>query len=155
MILLEKYTHSKRPYAVDMRSFVVDHHPATPWIDQNGDMQVSMEYWRLSINAIWFRGKVAAPEACFGTLRWSTGLDPMFGHVCVEDAARVAVSVHDDGRYGGDCIAKLRSDGTLWTSDQLAVTSTIGFERRLTPVLQGFPSVPDGYDGWWSFVDGR
>lgn len=155
MILLDRYVHSRRPYAVDLRSLAIDHRPSTPWVDQNGDMQISMEYWRVSINAIWFRGKVAAPEACFGTLEWSTGFDPMFGHVCVEDAARIAVAVHDDGRYGGDCIAKLRSDGTLWMKDTIRVQDALAYEQLLAPVLAGFPMVPDGYDGWWTFVDKR
>ncbi len=162
MILLGRYVHGKRPYAVDLRSFVVDHRPPAPWIDQNGETHVSTEYWRLSITAIWFRGKVATPEACIGTLEWSVRKDPLRHDVvpgmeqdCLEEDALVAVQAHSDGRYGGSCVAKLRSDGTLWTADDVRPAAALTLESRLAPVLQYFPSVPGGFIGWWTFVDKR
>lgn len=162
MILLDRYVHSKRPYAVNPGSFVVKHHPAAPWTDRWGEEHVSAEYWRLRITAIWFRGKVAAPEACIGTLEWSAGKDPLRHDVvpgmeqeCLEEDALTAVVKHIDGRYGGSCVAKLRSDGTLWTADDVKPTDALTLESRLAPVLAGFPMVPGGFIGWWTFVDKR
>lgn len=150
MIRMERYVHSKRPYAVDLGSFTVEHRPREKWLDQRGGEHWSREYWRCRIEAVWFRGKVGAPEACIGEFRWSVGEDPL-GAANRERSAARAVEAYQDGTYGGDCLAKLRSDDTMWFADRTATADMLSFEDRLTPILAGFPEVPAGWSGWWRF----
>jgi hypothetical protein len=58
----------------------------------------------------------------------------------------------DDGRYGGDCTG--RWNGTsYWANDPSSLTPE-GIERHLgilRPMLENFPKIPPGYDGWWFY----
>lgn len=148
MIRMERYVHSRRPYAVRLSTFEVER---TEW-EWQGAMHVS---WRLRIRAGWHRGKVAAPETCLGWLTWTTSDDP-WRHFDPKDilqrdlAAEDAVKAYADGRYGGTCIAKSTGRG-LWFADVTSPRVLQGMREELTEIADAFPQPPAGYSGWWTF----
>jgi hypothetical protein len=156
VIKMDYYVHSKRAYAVNLGSFVVGHEPRRPYSHQGAEYWTA-EYWTCRIGAVWFRGKTDAPEVCIGEIRWNTRVNPMrapFNGAAVGDrngAALRAVEAHQDGSHGGSCWAKLRTDGTLWTSDRVSAAQAVEYENRLIPILGSFPDVPKGWNGWWRF----
>lgn len=98
-------------------------------------------YYAGRIGAVWFRRKNGRLTAYIGALwDYQDGLattDP------IEFLTR-----HDDGRHGGDCDG--RWDGTSYWGP-----GTLADQHRhlavLQPMLENFPAIPPGYDGWWSF----
>lgn len=133
MIKVSKFRISHRPYAVDLSSF------ALTWPGEG-----SRQNWA-SFDAVWFRRRRGVTVACIGQLRdyFSLAFDPT-----AEDALRAM----DDGRYGGDCIA--RWDGQSYWANDPSSLSPEGIERHLAilrPMLENFPAIPRGYDGWWTY----
>lgn len=121
---------SQRPYAVDLASLRGSLRPR-----QNGS-----DYFDGRIDAVWFRRRKGATVACIGTL-WDLQDDRP------ADAAAF-LRAHEDGRYGGNCDG--RWDGaSYWGNVTLAEQ-----ERHLAilrPMLDGYPALPAGWDGWWRF----
>jgi hypothetical protein len=96
---------------------------------------------RSNIDAVWFRRRKGSTVACFGNV-WNY-LRPR------PQTAEGFLAAHDDNRYGGDCAA--RWDGReLWSpgSDELERADCLALLR---PMLENYPEVPPGYDGWWGF----
>jgi hypothetical protein len=129
MLRENRYVASHRPYAVDLSS----------WTRSDRSRQ--------AINAIWFRRKKGDLIATFGELwDYSAAND-------VQECLRL----HDDGRYGGDWIASW--DGVhLWSQHTLPKAELDRYAELLDAALVGFvvsKAVPDGFDGWWTFVAGR
>ncbi|MFI7278547.1 hypothetical protein [Streptomyces sp. NPDC049879] len=129
MIRTQQFRISRRPYAVDLDGLTLEQRsgPAGP-------------YWG-RIPAVWFRRRTGGVTvACLGYL-WALQT------VRPETATEFLVA-HTDGRYGGDCEG--RWDGQLYWGAQEPETAArhLAFLR---PMLDAFPVVPDGYDGWWSF----
>lgn len=123
MIREERFLISRRPYAVDLSSLAVD------------------SYGKATVAAVWFRRRRGVTVACIGEL-WN------FPRLTPKDAREFLVS-HTDGRYGGDCHG--RWDGTrYWGAQEPGVAAA--HLSLLRPMLDGYPSVPAGYDGWWRFM---
>jgi hypothetical protein len=126
MICETRHVLSRRPYAVDMDSLT---------FPGSGQSQV---------RAAWFRRRRGATVACAGVL-WDFQGDPRPKDV-PEFLRR-----HDDGRYGGRTQARWDGDA-LWTDSHISHTEA---ERLLTdllrPMLDNYPDVPRGFDGWWVF----
>lgn len=127
MIREDKYVHSHRPYAVKLDSLNISDRSCH------------------TVEAIWFRGRVAEPIAVYGAL-WDVQSE---APTDVHDFLRR----HDDGRYGGN--AYTRWDGTsLWAPNTEFYTA-IERQRLLQVALDNYPNVPEGFDGWWTFEDDR
>ena len=119
---IETFRISKKPYAVKIESL---------WLHRESHM--------VTVEAVWFRRKAGVTVACAGHL-WDHMVD-------VKDTADFLERI-DTGRYGGTCMA--RWDGErLWTDPSLPYVNP--YLGLLRPMLENFPAVPAGYDGWWVF----
>lgn len=122
MIRAEKFRVSRPLYAVDLDSYRLT------------------ETGRSDINAAWFRRRKGVTVACVGRV-WNY-LQPR------PQTAQEFLAAHDDNRYGGDCLA--RWDGSnLWCLADEAQRRE--YFRVLLPMLDAYPAVPLGFDGWWGF----
>lgn len=135
MIRDDRFVLSRRQYAIDLSSITVEQR-------NHGDR------WLISglAAAVWYRRKGGVTRACLGSLMlWGHYLpDP----VDLDDPAAV-LSARLDGRYGGDCQA--RWDGTsYWGVDGRPETQAEHL-AVLRPMLDDYPTAPEGYTGWWRF----
>jgi hypothetical protein len=133
MIREEKFVQAHRPYAADLASFI----PRGP--DPGAEARIS---------AVWFRRKRRGYD-------WPPVTSACAGYIpecLVSPAPRDAADFlarMTDGRYGGKCLA--RWDGhNLW-APEMGEDEREGFKELLVPVLDAWPAVPPGYDGWWTF----
>jgi hypothetical protein len=129
----EKFLISRAPYAVNLDSLKVE--------ERGADSR--RPYFHGRIAAAWFRRKSGVLTSHIGTL-WDSQYERP------ADAAAF-LNAHDDGRYGGDCIA--RWDGkSFWGNVTLDEQSN--YLGILAPMLNNFPEVPRGFDGWYTFKTG-
>jgi hypothetical protein len=130
MIRDTSFRISQRPYAVDLTTLRGGMQPR-----QDGG-----EYYQGRIDAVWFRRRKGVTVACIGTL-WDLQDEKPADAVTFLER-------HTDGRYGGDC------DGR-WDGKSYWGTGTLDEQARhlavLRPMLDAYPAIPDGYDGWWRF----
>lgn len=132
MIRQERFQISKRPYAVDLHSLQVT--------SNVGPSSVSH---RVAFDAVWFRRRRGVTVACIGHL-WDR-ISP-----AADLTADTALRAMEDGRYGGAWVA--RWDGENYASE--VPQSPEAMERHLAilrPMLECYPAVPRGYDGWYYF----
>jgi hypothetical protein len=129
VIRMSRFVLSARPYAIDLSSLKV------VWPGE-GHLEN-----RVTFDAVWFRGPKTAPKACIGQLREyiSLGAD--------QDPERV-LSCMDDGRYGGECLGRWNGTGYWGTQEPERAAEHMAILR---PMLENFPAIPRGYDGWWTF----
>jgi hypothetical protein len=117
----DRFVISKRPYAVRLDAF-----------RPRGAGLVAAE-------AVWFQRKNGTTGACLGVL---------WGSVYEYDEMPSVRTWLDglDTRYGGDCWA--RWNGTdLWApGDWTAAQERQAFLEKM---LDAYPAIPEGYDGWW------
>ena len=132
MIREDRFLISKRLYAVDLD--VLKTHPN---VRQDGSF-----FYGATVNAVWFRRRRGVTVAVIGTL-WD--------YQEVEPASVVAfLAAHTDGRYGGSWTA--RWDGRSYVSENPASPEAMAEHLALLrPMLESFPAIPSGYDGWWRF----
>jgi len=118
----ERFILSHRPYAVDLSSLRVDG-----------------TYAR--VDAVWFRRRQRVTVACIGYL-WD--YQRPVPHIAMEFLDR-----HDDGRYGGKCEGRWDGERYWGAQDPDVIERHLAILR---PMLANFPTIPDGYDGWWTFM---
>ena len=134
MIREEKLLISKRPYAVDLESLNKHWHPIDGAESDRG-------FWHCRIEAVWFRRRRGETVACSGELWDYQDVEPKDGEAFL--------LAHEDGRYGGSTEA--RWDGeSIWTAG-LTLADQNHCLKILRPMLENYPAVPPGYDGWWRF----
>jgi len=128
----DRFLISRRLYAVDLDS-LRGRREDTP-------KGRNPYYFDGQIDAVWFRRKNGVTAACIGHL-WD------LQHPEPADALQF-LAQHDDGRYGGDCHG--RWDGErYWGAQEPEV-----MEQHLAvlrPMLDNYPTIPAGHDGWWRF----
>lgn len=125
MIREERFLISRRPYAIDLGSL----------------RPTGSNFWRL--DAVWFRRRRGITVACIGYLHDLQNPPPT---TTAEFLARA-----DDGRYGGHCEG--RWDGQrYWGAQEPEIAAA--HLALLRPMLERFPAVPAGFDGWWTFAGG-
>lgn len=100
------------------------------------------------VDAVWFRRKNGKLLASMGTYHPMVGrrdLQPTDG-LC---ASWIAAA--DDNRYGGSHLASW--DGSALLCSDQPVAPDVAAERVvfLDAMLRGYPEVPSGHDGWWTF----
>lgn len=126
----DRFLISRKPFAVDLDSLRTKAHTR-----DNGT-----HYYAGRIDAVWYRRRKGTTYACIGTLWDLQDKPPVTGREFLE--------AHDDGRYGGDCEG--RWDGArYWGAQEPDV-----MERHmavLRPMVDDVPTIPDGFDGWWTF----
>jgi hypothetical protein len=118
---VEKFVQSHGPYAVDLSS-----------------LRVQGRY--AEVDAVWFRRRRGTLVACIGHL-WDHQDPPT---TVAEFLAR-----HDDGRHGGTTAA--RWDGSGYWSNGASLLLQEAHLVILRPMLENYPAVPPGYDGWYTF----
>lgn len=122
MIREERMLISKRPYAVNLLTLFTN--------DRGG----------AEMDAVWFRRRSGVTVACVGILWDYQSPSPTTAYEFLRR--------HDDGRYGGDC--RGRWDGErYWGAQEPEVIQE--HLDLLRPMLEAYPGVPNGYDGWWRF----
>ncbi|MEU2426961.1 hypothetical protein ABZ619_39115 [Streptomyces sp. NPDC007851] len=129
---------SRKQFAVDLSTLTGDQH-------ERGDLFA----YSGSVNAVWYRRQGGVTRACIGSLDlWSHYLPRLLD---LDDPNDV-LTANLDGRYGGDCHG--RWDGErYWGAQEPAV-----MEQHLAvlrPMLDRYPLIPDGYDGWWTYQPAR
>ena len=130
----EKFVQSHQPYAVDLGSYHV------------GALSEHGSAW-CRVNAVWFRRRRSGYNgplqtvACAGDVH--TLLRPPSG------TAEAFLLAHTDGRYGGDCQA--RWDGTELWAPGMSEPTRVEHLAVLRPMLEAYPELPEGFDGWWTF----
>lgn len=125
----EKYIASHNQYLLRPDSMVV----TTPY--ERGA--------RAHIEGMWFRARGAGRRSVsFGTLS-----------VYVLDEK--TLNTYEDflreyryGRYGGSPSAQWDGDA-LWTPSAVSLKLQSVYLDILVPALEGFPTIPDGWDGWY------
>jgi hypothetical protein len=132
---LDKFLISKRPYAVDLTSL---------WTGRN-TREDGTHFWSCSANAVWFRRRHGVTVACIGFLWDLQDSRP--------ETVEEFVLAHDDGRYGGTAMG--RWDGDRYWSDGVSLKVQGEHLDLLRPMLEHYPDVPAGYDGWWTFQPER
>lgn len=134
MIRDEKFRISDKPFAINLATVNARQD------DRGGRTTISG-----NAEALWFRRKDGITRACIGTLGlWSHHLTEP---VDLTDPQAI-LTADLDGRYGGDCLG--RWDGErYWGAQEPEV-----MEQHLAvlrPMLDNYPALAPGYDGWWRF----
>lgn len=136
MIREDRFLISRKPFAIDLSS-LRGRREDTP-------QGRNPYYFGGRIDAVWFRRRRGVTVACIGEL-WD------LQHPEPGDA-RAFLLAHEDGRYGGDCAGR-------WDGESYWGNVTLAEQERhlavLRPMLDAFPVVPPGYDGWWTFQRAR
>lgn len=118
----DRFLISRRPYAIDLTS--LDCQP-------NGYARVS---------SVWFRRRRGDLVACTGYL-WDF-------QATAPTTALEFLKRHDDGRYGGTTLGRWDGEGYWGEENPDEVAAHLDLLR---PMLDNFPAVPSGFDGWWTF----
>lgn len=131
MIRETHFVFSHHPFAVDLASAY-----------QLYEIKPDDQFRWVAVRAVWYRRKERITYACTGYLHDLVPVD--------QDVSNVPAFLiqHTDGRYGGACEG--RWDGTrYWGAQEPDVMETHLTLLRL--MVDNFPVIPDGYDGWWTF----
>jgi hypothetical protein len=126
----DRFVMSHRPYAVDLGILRTEHY-ADFWV----------------VRAAWYRRKNGVTAACVGTLRGFQGPRPYKPAEAAPANALEFVTALGPGHYG-DCLG--RWDGTGYWGSEVPATATAHL-ALLQPMLERYPEVPSGFDGWWTF----
>ncbi|MFF1444156.1 hypothetical protein [Streptomyces sp. NPDC058295] len=134
MIRETRFLISRKPLAINLTTVTLE---AT---ERDG------RYWlKGTCQAVWYRRKAGVTRACIGRLglwaQWQSGKPDL--------STPEAMLGNDlDSRYGPDPDG--RWDGTgYWGSEIPEVQEQ--HLAVLRPMLTDYPTIPTGYDGWWSF----
>lgn len=129
-----RFLISRKPFAIDLNTITGEQHPRGDRFAFSG-----------SVNALWFRRQSGITRACLGSLKlWAHYLTAPLDL----DDPHAVLSADLDGRYGGDCEG--RWDGErYWGAQEPDVIEE--HLALLRPMLNHFPNVPPGHDGWWTF----
>jgi hypothetical protein len=129
-----RFRISRKPFAINLSTVTLE---AT---ERDGI------YWLSGkCQAVWYRRKGGVTRACIGTLglwaQWLRDKPDL-------SSPEAMLSNNLDSRYGGD--TEGRWDGTgYWGAEVPDIQ-----EKHLAvlrPMLANYPTMPDGYDGWWTF----
>lgn len=136
-----RFSLSKTLYAVDLSTLLRT---------QVGNVQsTGKPIYRYEIQAAWFKRRKRLDTSNVGYL--STVSTDFYLHV--EDEQQVKRFLSEtivDSRYGGRC--RSRWDGSrLWSDPSLDRKDQEIDLKFLDSMLDRYPEIPAGYDGWWSF----
>lgn len=135
----DHFQTSKTLYAVDLNSL-------KRW--QIGTVQLTGKtLYRYEISTVWFKRRKGLDTANIGTL---SEISTQFFCPECREAVLFLEKAMIDSIYGGHC--RSRWDGSrLWSNPSLdRKDQEIDF-KFLDSMLDRYPEIPVGYDGWWSF----
>lgn len=122
MIHEEKFVMSHRSFAVNLSTLRTD----------------KLGFCR--VDAVWFRRRKGVTVACIGTLSELMSPAPENAHEFLER--------HTDGRHGGHAVGRWDGKGYWGVENPEGMAAHLAVLR---PMLDNFPQIPPGYDGWWTF----
>jgi hypothetical protein len=137
----EKFLISHAPYAIDLEGLRVTESYATYTNPDGSSRRGDKPYYTMTVQAAWFRRKSGVLTAHFGHLWNSSSTRPADLMDWIKNAW--------DGRYGGDCRA--RWDGENLWAPEASWGQMVDYQDLLRPMLEKFPKVPAGFDGWWTY----
>lgn len=130
MIREDRFVLSRRQYAVLPETYRVR--------EKDGYMRA---------DAVWFRRRRGVTVACRGYL-WD------YNHGGAAATCREFLENFRDGAYGGQCEA--RWDGRAYWHWESPRPEQIEQDLALLlPMLESYPAIPPGYEGWWRFPSSR
>lgn len=134
MIREDKFLISRKSFAIDLATVTGSQAGGIDHVTFSGQA-----------NAVWYRRQNGVTRACIGTLKlWSHYLPQRLN---LDDPHDI-LAADLDGRYGGDCDG--RWDGENYWGAQKPEMIEQHLEL-LRPMLDNYPIIPAGYDGWWRF----
>lgn len=104
------------------------------------------------VDAVWFRrkaGRTLAAMGCYDPTVLRDDMEPTDG------LYESWITAADDNRYGAHHVASWDGRALLCTDQGVTPAETNRRIEFLTAVLAGFPDVPAGWDGWWTFQKGN
>jgi hypothetical protein len=125
----ERFVFSHKPFAVRPDTFTVNRRDGG-WNDA-------------AVDAVWYRRSGGVLRACRGFLHSPVGQTPP---VSLEEF----LAGYTDGRWGGHTTARV-DDAMRWWGPGRHVGQMQADYRLLKPMIDRYPYMPDGYDGWWTF----
>jgi hypothetical protein len=134
VIRVDRFLISDRPYAIDLDTLTV-----------HESVGARGPYFTGGAEAVWFRRRRGLTVAVAGRLGG-------FGMTTAPADARDFFVKSTDGRYGGAAAA--RWDGSNLWAPQMHRDDQEAYYALLAPMLDAFPAIPDGFDGWWTFNTG-
>ena len=114
------------------------------WVPDPG----AVPLYRYEIPAVWFKRRHGSDTSNIGYL-W----DITFDYYVEGDPGQALNFLKftlTDGRYGGHCQSRW-DDQRLWSEPRTTLEEQTSRIPLLTSMLRSYPSIPDGYDGWWHF----
>lgn len=133
MLVQTDFAISKKLYAIN---------PDTIQNRYTGDNHAGLPMYKVSIEAIWFRRKNGVEVASKGFL-WDHAVGKEW---TVEDFINEA----DTGRYGGSPIGSWDGEDVIGVTNYQAILELV---KELDPILNAYPAIPQGYQGWYLMKD--
>lgn len=130
----EKFLISRKPFAIDLTTVELES------TEREG------VYWLSGkCEAVWYRRKNGTTYACLGGLHlWA-----QWRREAPDLSSPEAMLGNDlDSRYGGDPVG--RWDGDRYWGSQKPFEQALHL-MVLEPMIENYPVIPEGYDGWWTF----
>lgn len=103
---------------------------------------------RRSVAAAWFRRKNGVLVASMGLYHFFA---PGLPEAQYPDTYQGWVDLHVDNRYGGTHLASWYGMAILNSDQPVSEEESARRVEFLRGMLDGFPAVPAGFDGWWAF----
>ena len=133
MLELTNFAISKKLYAIKRDTFVATY---------SGDTQKGEPMYRVSVDAMWFRRKQGIEVISKGKLG-----DLAVGKEWDIDDFIANVST---ARYGGTPFGSWDGYDVIGVTNYEAIVALV---KELDPILDAYPDVPVGYEGWYKIVD--
>lgn len=100
----------------------------------------------MSFPAVWFKRKDGETFISAGYLS-HTIVHPEDHELTVEEAVDHFMEKYDP-RYGGT--VEMKWDGDVMWAPEMRWTDVVKYQAILARYLDGFPNIPEGFDGWYS-----
>lgn len=109
------------------------------------------EHGQWFVDAVWFKRKSGVLTATMGT--YHPFIQP-FRDQPTDGRYESWIAAANDNRYGGTHLASWDGDTLLCSDPRVRTEVALARIPFLGAMLNGFPNVPAGFDGWWTFPKG-
>lgn len=134
----DRYTASAFFYAFNLNKVKLSHHGPV----RNSDDTLT----GMSFPAVWFKRKNGEVFVSAGYLS-HTVRHPTTHTLTTEEAIEHFMENYDP-RYGGT--VEMKWDGEVMWAPETRWTDVVKYQAILARILDGFPNIPEGFDGWYS-----
>ena len=129
--------------------FVLSHHPyairppagALKWLNYG-------HVHRTSLDVVYYRGPLRELSANHGDLSIRIDVERVADPTSLSWEEVLELALGKPSRHFLDTFARLRAGGDLWTAGLLFPRQRIEVDL-LQPMLDNYPSIPEGFVGWW------